>query len=141
MYAQSADLVAAWGQDTVTRLSVRDGDPTGATNVAAALTYATGLIDAQLSVRFALPLSTVPQALVDICVDMAIDRLANSADQSTEIIRDRAKSARANLDRIADGKMHLGLPAKTPGESPRPVLARTTPGIDKIMTRETLRQL
>lgn len=141
MYAQSADLVAAWGQDTVTRLSVSDSDPSGQGTTAAALAYASSIIDAQLSVRFALPLAEVPQVLTDVAVDLTIDRLANSADQSTEIIRDRAKRARTDLREIADGRMHLGLPARSPTDSPRPVLARVTPGVDKMMTRSTLRGL
>ncbi len=79
--------------------------------------------------------------MIDVCVDLAIDRMANSADQSTDIIRDRAKRARTDLREIAEGKMNLGLPPLIPGQSPQPVLARVTRGMDKLMTRQDLRGL
>lgn len=139
-YATRDDLVEAWGADTVTRLSTRGGqDP--ADVVARALDYAGGAVDAQLGVRFALPLESTPVVLRDVVVDTALGRLAVSADLATETILDREKRARTTLREIAEGRMSLGLPARTPGESPRPVLARVQGGGSKLFTRDELRGL
>lgn len=139
-YATGDDLVEAWGADTVTRLSTRGGQD-AAEVVARALDYAGAMIDAQIGVRFALPLDATPVVLRDVAVDLAIGRLAVSADLATELMTDREKRARTTLREIAEGRMSLGLPARTPGESPRPVLARVLPGGDKLFTRDDLRGL
>jgi phage gp36-like protein len=91
-YATRLDLEKAWSSETVLRLAARDGDNNGNQGVASALDFAGALIDAQLGVRFALPLAVVPGLLVAIGVDLAIDRLAATADMSTEIIMERAKA-------------------------------------------------
>ncbi len=140
-YATRDDLVTAYGQDMVDRLSIRMEDPDGSQTVARALNYSDGLIDAQLSVKFVLPLPVVPQLLVDVAVDLAIGRMADSPDIATDEIRRREERARADLKAMADGRMNLGLPAKGPSDSPQPVLARIQGGGDRLFTREDLRGL
>lgn len=141
IYASRDDLVKAYGANAVTRVSVRDEDPDGSQTVAAALAYASSLIDAQLSVRFALPLAIVPALLITLCAELAVPYMANTADQMTEQFQKRADQARADLEAIAKGRMNLGLPALNADDSPRPVLAQVTPGRSKLFTRDDLRGL
>lgn len=140
MYATRDDLDRAYGQDMVDRLAIRTGDPDGSEAVARALEYAHGLIDARLSVRFALPIPQASPILTAIAVDLTIARLAsgNDAVTVTDEIKDREKIARADLDRIADGKMNLGLVTLAEGERPRPILG---PGGSKLFTRDGLKGL
>jgi phage gp36-like protein len=141
-YATRLDLEAAWSEQTVLRLASRDGDETGSAAVGAAISYATNVIDAQLGVRFALPLPVAPPLLVSIGVDLAIDRLAATADMATDLIIERGKQARADLKAIATGQMELGLPTRvvggatggTAGPSVRPIVG---PGGSKLFGPET----
>jgi phage gp36-like protein len=139
-YATRLDLEKAWSSETVLRLAARDGDNNGNQGVASALDFAGALIDAQLGVRFALPLAVVPGLLVAIGVDLAIDRLAATADMSTEIIMERAKQARADLKAIGEGKMELGLPTRavvggtSQSNSARPIVG---PGGSKLFGPQT----
>lgn len=139
MYASRTDLEQAYGLSMVERLSIRPDDPDGSESVARALAYAEGLIDAQLSVRFALPLAAVPPMLTTIAVDLAIGRMATTADLGTDEMRRREDRARSELRQIAKGEMNLGLPsADAPLARPRPVLG---PGGSKVFNRDSLRGL
>jgi phage gp36-like protein len=141
-YATRLDLESAWGPDTILRLASRDGDSQGDTAVEAALAFSGHLIDAQLGVRFALPLAVSPPLLVSVGVDLAIDRLAATADMATDLIIERGKQARADLKAIAEGKMDLGLPTRVvgsgtsvaTGNSVRPIVG---PGGSKLFGPET----
>ena len=143
MYASRDDLVQAFGEQAVSRLSSgRSEDPQGASTVAGALAYASALIDAQLSARFALPLDVVPAVLRDVATDLALARMATSADAMTDEYRRREERARADLRAIADGRMNLGLPARSPADTGRPVVGRVSdPGVDKMFNRAGLRGL
>ena len=137
MYAGRADLVEAFGSDTVDRLSIRPEDEDGSEATARALTYADGLIDAALSVRFSLPLPAVPMILTAIACDLAMARLASAdAAQLTDDLKHREKQARADLTAIAEGRMNLGLPSVHQGERPQPIVAATG---GKLFTRPRLR--
>ena len=136
-YATRDDLNAAFGQDQVDRLAVRPEDEDGSEAVARALSYAGGVIDAALSVRFTLPLPEVPVLLRDIAADLAIARLASDATSLTDDLRDRAKTARADLDKVATGKMNLGLPSAGEGDRPQPIVSSSG---GKLMTRDNLRR-
>jgi phage gp36-like protein len=139
-YATRLDLEAAWGRETILRLASRDGDEMGDVAIGAALAFAGHLIDAQLGVRFALPLAVMPPLLVSVGVDLAIDRLAATADMATDLIVERGKQARADLKAIATGAMELGLPTRgvagsgAAGPSVRPIVG---PGGSKIFGPET----
>lgn len=135
-YAARSDLNETFGPDMVDRLAIRPDDEDGAQAVARALAHAASLIDGRLSVRFTLPLPTVPPLLVAIACDLAIARLASDATALTDDLKDREKTARADLDRIADGKMNLGLPAAHQGQRPKPIVASSG---GKLFTRDRLR--
>ena len=123
-YATRLDLEAAWSSETILRLASRDGDEMGDVAIGAALAFSGHLIDAQLGVRFALPLAVSPPLLVSVGVDLAIDRLAATADMATDLILERGKQARADLKAIATGQMELGLPTRAVAGAERADLLR-----------------
>lgn len=137
-YATRDDLNAAFDQETVDRLASRPQDEDGAQAVARALSYAEGVANARLSVRFTLPLPETPTVLRDIVVDLAMARLASDATSLTDDLRAREKTARADLDKIADGRMNLGLPSAGEGDRPQPIVGSTG---GKLFTRDRLRGL
>lgn len=136
-YATRDDLIAAFGQDAVDRLAIRPEDEDGSQAIARALLYADGVIDARIGVRFTLPLPAVPDVLRGIASDLAMARLASDATGLTDDLKHREKLARTDLDRIAEGKMNLGLPSASAGERPQPIAASTG---GKLFTRDSLRR-
>lgn len=137
MYAARDDLDRAFSADMVDRLSIRPDDEDGSEAVARALTYAGGLADAALSVRFTLPLPVVPELLRDLVCDIAMARLASAGDATlTDDLKARDKQARADLKSIATGEMNLGLPSVSEGARPSPIVASTG---GKIFTRDQMR--
>lgn len=136
MYATRDDLNAAFGPDQVERLAARPQVDDDATTVARALSHASGVIDGRLSVRFALPLPSIPDVLRDIACDLAIARLASDATGLTDDLKRREDQAHANLKAIAEGKMNLGLPTVDHGGRPQPIVASTG---GKLFTRDRLR--
>lgn len=136
-YATRDDLNQAFTTDLVDRLAIRLGDEDGSEAVARALAHADSVINACLSTRFTLPLPVVPAILTGIAADLAVARLAGAdAANLTDDIKHREKTARADLDKIGDGRMNLGLPAAHQGERPKPIAASSG---GKIMTRRRLR--
>lgn len=138
MYASRADLNAAHGPDLVARLAMRPEVEDDAQTVARAIADVTGMIDARLSVRFALPLPVVPDVLRAIAVDLVVARLA-SGDGGiglTDDLKRREDQARVDLKAIAEGKMNLGLPVAHQGERPSPIVSSTG---GKLFARDRLR--
>lgn len=139
MYATRDDLNQAYSADLVDRLAIRLGDEDGSEAVTRALAHADSVIDACLSTRFTLPLPSVPAILVGIAADLTVARLAGAdAANLTDDIKHREKTARTDLDKIADGRMNLGLPTADQGDRPSPIVASSG---GKLMTRDRLRGL
>lgn len=138
MYATRDDLNAAYGPELVARLAMRPEIEDDAQTVARALADVAGVIDARLSVRFALPLPVVPSVLVAIAVDLVIARLASGEGgvSLTDDLKRREDQARADLKAIAEGKMNLGLPVANQGERPSPIVSSTG---GKLFARSSLR--
>jgi len=146
-YAIAQDIVELYGPSA---LYVADRDNDGAADdgaVTRALSLASDEIDSYVGVRYALPLPAAPGILRQHCVDIAVYRLALSADVLTEEHRRRYDDAIAHLLRIANGKAALVLPVDpdapvdpddTPGSnSPRPIVADGPP---RLFTREAMRE-
>lgn len=111
-YAVQQDIIDRYGEDKLLLLADRAGDgQIDATVVDQALADAGASTDARLSKRgYALPLANVPAILVRINVDLAVYYLASNADVLTELMTARKQDALADLDKIAAGKIDLGLP-------------------------------
>lgn len=145
-YATQADIVELYGQAA---LHVADHDRDGVADGAAvtrALASASDEIDSHVGVRFTLPLATVPGILRQYCVDIAVYRLALSADVLSVEHRTRYEDAIAALRRIAEGKATLALPADpAPGTGadtlpagPQPIVAGGPP---RLFSRDQMRDL
>lgn len=147
-YATPADITDLYGAHA---LVVADHDLDGApdlTAVGRALDMASGEIDTYLARRYSLPLAVVTTPhLTQLCVDIALYRLALSQDVASTEHRLRYDDAISVLTRIADGRAVLVLPPADPGEGededpvvtgPQPVVSAGPP---RLFSREKMRDL
>ena len=143
-YASQTDITALYGtQSLVVADHARTGVPDAAA-IARALEMASGEIDTYLARRYALPLPVTPAHLVQLCVDIALYRLALSADVASEEHRRRYEDALGVLTKIADGRAALVLPAAAPAEGEEPVTGAkpiVVGGPGRLFSREQLRDL
>ncbi|MCB1397262.1 MAG: DUF1320 domain-containing protein [Rhodobacteraceae bacterium] len=141
--ATQSDIVTLYGDDA---LVVADRDRDGLAETAAvsrALDLASAEIDTHLAARYALPLAKVPAMLTAWCVDIALYRLALSADVLSDEHRRRYDDAIAGLKLIGAGRAALVFPPDPEAPAavdtaPRPIV---TGGPVRLFTRETLREL
>ena len=139
-YATQADIVTLYGEAALV-VALRDdaGEPDAAA-VARALASASEEIDLYLGARYRLPLPAGVPMLAQWCVDIAVYRLAQTADVLSDEIRRRYEDALAALKRVARGEAALSLPVDPEGEDPgpRPVVAGGPP---RLFSRERMRGL
>lgn len=110
IYAALSDLSAQFGDREVLALTDRNGDGVPDTAVVAmALKRASDTIDGYLASRFPLPITVVPDQLVDICCDIARYKLCGAEVTATDAVRDRYKDALKTLAMIRDRKIDIGL--------------------------------
>lgn len=110
-YCTQDDMVARFSEEEIIRLTDHGG-LTGAIVpdvLNRSIDDAAGEIDGYLTVRYTLPLPTVPAMLVQISCDIARYYLYD--DLATEQVRLRYEDARKRLEGIAKGLVNLGLPA------------------------------
>ena len=148
-YASQSDIVTLYGANA---LVVADHDGDGvpdADAVARALDMASGEIDTYLARRYSLPLPVVTTLhLMQLCVDIALYRLALSQDVASAEHRRRYEDAITTLTRIADGRAALVLPVLPPAEgeaAPDPEVTGPQPivsgGPPRLFSREQMRDL
>lgn len=110
-YATSADITAAYGEDTLLMVADRAGNgEIDTAAVAQALSAASALIDVHVGAAYVTPLTVVPDLVRDLCVDIAVYKLAGEGRGLNEEKRTRYEDALSLLRRIADGKVSLDLP-------------------------------
>lgn len=93
IYASWDDVTDLYGQGA---LYVADHDRSGAPDMVAvdrALVTASSEIDSYIGVRVKLPLPAVPPILTQLCAEIALYRLASSADVLTDENRRRYDDA------------------------------------------------
>lgn len=116
-YATLPGLVSRFGEDELVQLT--DANRSGTVDISVleqAIQDADGEIDSYLAVRYSLPLSTVPTALMRIACDVTRYRLYDS--RAPEEIRKRYEDAVKWLAAVANGSVSLGLPhAQAPVQS------------------------
>ena len=138
MFATRADIEKAYGAELLLLIADRDND--GAVDdeaVTDALTQAGSVAESYIGARYTLPLPSVPEALKSAVVDLAVHRLAATADAATEQQAERRKNAISWLRDVQAGKANLGLDTNT-GKSPRPIVQQ---GGERRFNRKTLRDL
>lgn len=134
-YATTQDLIDRFSEEELIQLT--DRDSTGVIDadvLARALADTDGEIDGYLSGRYALPLAEVPPVLVWVASDISRYHLYD--DAAPDQVRTRYEDARRYLEKVADGKVQLGLPA-----SSGLVTVTGTPEVDapgRIFTGSTL---
>lgn len=135
-YANQQDLVARYGTDAVLLVADRDEDgEIDAEVVVRALADAAGEIDAYVSRRHELPLSSTPRVLVSLTVEIAMYRLSAEADTLTDEKRQRYEDAVRLLGRIASGEVLLGTTPRRAGG------AALIEGPQRLFSRRSLRGL
>ena len=139
MYATQQDIEDRCGPDTLLILADRNADGLVDTDmVGRALADAASEIDTYLGVRHELPLAQIPVALVRLCVDIAVYRLAAEADQATDERRNRYNDAVKLLMQVSKGTASLGLPEPAAGSG---VNVAVVSGPPRRSSRETLGKL
>lgn len=109
-YITEADLITRFGQTEITQLADRDGDGQPDTAVVdQALADADALINGHLQAVHTLPLTTVPELVKMLAGDIARYQLYE--DRATETVQKRYDAAVRTLEKIAAGRMSLGLDA------------------------------
>lgn len=109
-YATTAHLIAQFGAYEVTQITDRAKLGVVDEAVAAdALRRASGEMDSYLAARYPLPLTVVPDQLVDICCDIARYKLVGAHATETDVVRLRYKDALKKLEGIRDGKIDVGV--------------------------------
>lgn len=135
-YAIIQDLIDRHGEDTVLVVSDRDGDGVvDTTAVSDALDDASDEIDTYLAKRHSLPLATTPGVLTRMCGDIAIYRLADTADVLTDERRTRFEDALVWLKMAAKGTVSLGLEDEPASVSSHVEMSSK----DRVFTRTSMR--
>lgn len=107
-YASQADITTLYGADLLAIVGDRNGDGViDTTAVAAALEIATSEIETYLAGRYRVPLSVVPPYIRQLCIDIAVYRLAHSDAPRTEEMRRRYDDAIRFLTAFAKGTVEI----------------------------------
>ncbi len=146
IYAAVADMEARYPNRDLVQLTNDDTTQitVDAAVIAQALADASAEIDGYLAARFALPLADPPAVLNRVACDIAMYRL-QALRPLHDIIeaRDRYLDAIKMLEKVADGKLTLGLSAdnlEPPAASGETVLQGPQDATQaKVFTRDRLR--
>lgn len=114
MYIQAQDLTDVMDEVTLRQLSTDNSRATEANQavIAKACEYATETVDGYLRSRYLLPLNDVPTLVRNICLQLARYWLYSRRPEGKgfpDNVKDTHAQALKDLERIASGKLHLGL--------------------------------
>lgn len=139
MYCTLDDILAMMDEAEVIRYT--DDDDTGAINTDVtdkAIAGAGALIDSHLAVRYSVPVSPVPDILLDLAVDIAVYKISSRRGQSPEEIRKKYEDAIKYLEKVAAGKIVLpGASAAPTGSGSDAVAITTSP---RIFSRDSMKE-
>ena len=114
MYIQAQDLTDVMDEVTLRQLSTDNSRATEANQavIAKACEYATETVDGYLRSRYQLPLNQVPTLVRNICLQLARYWLYSRRPDGKgfpDNVKETHSQALKDLERIASGKLHLGL--------------------------------
>ncbi len=117
-YCTQSDIEKRIGTADLAALADYDGDGSAdADVVTAAIGDACSLMDSYLSVRFAVPVSPVPDVLRTRAVNLAVYFLRLGRDSATEDVRRQQEDDIAWLQHVVAGGVSLGIePSATEGD-------------------------
>lgn len=137
-YAAKADMLQRYGEKELIQITDRAEPYQDVINddiLNNALDDASAQIDLHLAGRYALPLATVPPALVDMCCTAAWYRL--NRGRYTDEMRKDYEDVLQQLENIASGKVKLELGGGTEPQSAAAIAKVSAP--DRIFNRDTLK--
>lgn len=109
-YATEDDIKVIYTSSVLDRIAYsRDVNGISHPMVERALESATHEINMYLSNAYAMPLARIPPMVQQLCVDIAIYRMALTNDKLTTQIEDRYKMSIKTLEMLAAGKLGLGI--------------------------------
>jgi phage gp36-like protein len=125
MYITADDLARAMGKTELIQTTNDDGRGTEpvAEVVEAAIRYACDLVDGYLRGRYPLPLVSVPTILPPLCITIARHFLHCRRINRAEFPKPLETSYKATIDmleRIRDGKLHIGVDGLAKAAQPEP---------------------
>ncbi len=122
-YCNQSDIELRIGPDDLAALADHDGDG-GADSavVQGAIASAGALIDSYLSVRYAVPVAPVPDALKTRAVSLSVYFLRLGRDSVTDDVRAQYRDDVDWLARAVAGQVALGV-------EPRPADSASAPGV------------
>jgi len=110
-YALQRDVVALYGSELLVRVADLDHDDQPDPDVVeAGLQAADDIINAYLSAKYTVPVTSVSGALRKCAIDIGIYTMAQEVTSRTEEMRRRYEDALAMLKLMAAGSIGLGLP-------------------------------
>lgn len=119
LYAVKADILEQLPESDL--IGLTDDPGTGEVDdsvVDRAIADAAALIESYIHGRYPAPLDPVPPVIRRIAVDLAIyDLFSRRSMDCPEIRKDRHKAAMSLLDRLADGRVTLGVETPAPASS------------------------
>lgn len=137
MYCTLTDILDMMDEAEIIRYT--DDTDTGLVNTDVtdkAILGAGALIDSHLAVRYTVPVSPVPDIVVELAVDIAIYKICSRRGQSPEEIRKKYEDAIKYLEKVASGKIVLSGAAAAPsGAGSDAVTITTSP---RIFSRDTM---
>jgi len=138
-YCVQADIEKLLPSADLVQLADDDEDGTAdAAVIAEAIATVDGDIDAYLQERYELPLSSTPEVVKNISVDLAIYYLYSRRSIDDPVRTARHNSAMKKLRDIADGKISLGLSTPESEQGGSIQSSTTNTDIDRVYDSDTL---
>lgn len=106
-YSTGDDLIKLMPALELARLTAESGDEPDAAVVAEAISKADGEINAYIGVRYRLPLTTVPDVVKSMSVDIAIHHLYTRRGIENAVRRAKYDDAVKFLQKLVAGQAHL----------------------------------
>ncbi|MBU1193967.1 MAG: DUF1320 domain-containing protein [Proteobacteria bacterium] len=137
-YCTLNDIQDMMDEDEIIRFTDDTGAGTINTDVTdKAISGADALIDSYLASRYSVPVTPVPDILLNFAVDIAIYKICSRRSQAPEEVRTKYEDAIKWLEKVASGKVKISSAASAPASQSNdgPVIT-TSP---RIFSRDSLR--
>ncbi|KGE01000.1 DUF1320 domain-containing protein [Rhizobium sp. YS-1r] len=137
-YASLEDLIERAGEDEILQVADRDGDGTPDPDVVeAALVHADNIANGYVAVRYALPLTAVPDLLRTWCVSIA--RYQLHRDGAPDYVVRDYKDALTALKDLARGVLDLPIGVDDPQPAPSDSGRVSIVGPEPVFTADKLK--
>jgi phage gp36-like protein len=135
-YSTQDDVLSMIPPAELAALTSEAGEVPDSQVVAAAISRADAEIDAALGLRYAVPLSPVPERVKTLSVDLALYHLYSRRGVAPEVWRRKYQDALAFLKQVAGGQATLAGSGGEPNGASREVPELNGPS--RIFSRDTL---